>query len=127
MHSTEIKVDGLPTGQYYILASIDPSFKKDGNLISYQFTSVSNISEILHNIPNELFVVDRNTGKPLGGTDVQLWQRTYNEQTRKYSSIKREKYTTNKNGFVQLSQSKSSENASRWLQFNYQNDELFFK
>ncbi|MET4082917.1 TonB-dependent SusC/RagA subfamily outer membrane receptor [Pedobacter sp. UYP30] len=125
LHSTEIKVDGLPSGQYYILASINPSFKKDANLISYQLTSVSNISEILHNNTNELFVVDRNTGKPLEGTEVQLWQRSYNYQTRKYSSIKREKYTTNRNGFVQLSQSKSLHNASCMMQFNYQNDELF--
>ncbi len=124
-HSTEIKVDGLPTGQYYILASVDPSFKKDGNLISYQFTFVSNIGNLLYDNTKELFVVDRNTGKPLGGTDVQLWQRTYNYQSRKYTTIKREKYTADKNGFVQLSQGKSYENARYLLQFNYQNDELF--
>ncbi|MGY3054304.1 TonB-dependent SusC/RagA subfamily outer membrane receptor [Pedobacter sp. UYEF25] len=125
-HSTEIKVDGLPSGQYYIIASLSPIFKEDNNLVSYQFTSISNISEILHN-NKELFLVDRDNGKPLAGATAQVWQRVYNNIAQKNILTKKEKYVSDKNGYIKFTTNTEVNNNYRnfSLQLNYGSDELF--
>ncbi|MEO5594988.1 MAG: alpha-2-macroglobulin, partial [Chitinophagaceae bacterium] len=61
-HSTEIKVDALPTGQYILLASTNADFSFDKNPLAVQYFYVSGISYI--NNSNEYFVLNRETGKP---------------------------------------------------------------
>src|ERR1035437_5668016 len=46
LHSTEIKVDGLPVGEYVILAATDSSFKYASNAIAYGLTYCSNLTYI---------------------------------------------------------------------------------
>ena len=45
-HSTEIKVDALPVGIYYLLASIKENFSLADNIIGKATTYVSNISYV---------------------------------------------------------------------------------
>ena len=121
-HATEITVDGLPLGTYYLLASIKEDFSTSNNIISRAITYVSNISYITNN-KMELYVLDRDNGKPLGKATVQLWTNAYSYSTRKYEVTKAGIYTTDKNGFVKIAKPANYENSI--MQVKYNNDELF--
>jgi len=121
-HSTEIKIDGLPTGTYLVLASIDPNFSLTKNIIAKQQTYVSNISYI-HTNTNDYYVLDRDNGQPLANATVQVWESKYNYNTSKYDEIKQEKYTTDKNGFFKLKETKDYRNF--YIQVIHGTDELF--
>jgi len=121
-HSTEIKVDGLSSGMYLILASIDPNFSLTKNIIARQLTYVSNISYI-HNNNNEYYVLNRDNGQPLANTQVQAYETKYNYKTSKDEDKKAESYTTDKNGLFKLKQTTDYRNVI--FQMKYNNDELF--
>ena len=92
-HATEIKVDGLLVGTYYVLASMKEDFSLSNNIVGRATTYVSNISYITNN-KNELYVLDRDNGKPLEKATVQLWTNAYSYSTRKYETVKSGFYTT---------------------------------
>ncbi len=121
-HSAEIKIDALPEGTYYLLMSMKADFSLSSNIIGRITTYVSNLSYIT-NSKNELYVLDRDNGKPIENATVQMWTNTYNNNSRRYEEIKGAKYTTDKNGFVKMSKAKNYE--SSVIQVKYANDELF--
>jgi uncharacterized protein YfaS (alpha-2-macroglobulin family) len=121
-HSAEIKVEALPQGSYYLLVSMREDFSLSNNIIGRITTYVSNISYISNN-KNELYVLDRENGKPLENATVQIWNNTYNNNTRRNEEVKGPKYTSDKNGFVKMAKPKNYENY--FLQLKYNNDELF--
>ncbi|MEP7143296.1 MAG: alpha-2-macroglobulin family protein [Ferruginibacter sp.] len=121
-HAAEIKVDALPNGMYFILASLDEGFSMQKNIIAKQLIYESNISYI-HNTNNEYNVLHRETGQPLPGTQVQVWETKYNYNTSRNDEIKAESYTTDKNGYFKLKPAK--EYRSFLLQLTGKNDELF--
>ncbi|MEP7164206.1 MAG: alpha-2-macroglobulin family protein [Ferruginibacter sp.] len=121
-HAAEIKVDALLPGTYYILGSINADFSLSKNIISRQVTYISNISYISNN-KDELYVLNRDNGQPLANATVQLWQQVYNNGARKYENAKKEKYSTDVNGYVKLKIGKDYYNSS--IQVKYLSDELF--
>ncbi len=121
-HATEIKVDGLPVGTYYLLASMKEDFSLNNNIVGRATTYVSNISYVTNN-KNELYVLDRDNGKPLEKATVQLWTNSYSYNTRKYEVAKSGLYTADKNGFVKITKPVNYENSI--VQVKYNNDELF--
>ena len=121
-HSAEIKVDGLPLGTYYLLLSLRSDFALSENIIGRITCYVSNISYI-NDSKNTVFVLDRDSGKPLYNAAVQAWRNVYNNSNRQYENVKGDMYNTNKDGQVQLLKQKSYENI--FLQINHQGDELF--
>lgn len=121
-HTTEIKIDALPTGTYLVLASIDPNFSLIKNIIAKQQTYVSNISYI-HTNANDYYVLDRDKGQPLANAAVQVWEQKYNYNNNKYEDVKLEKYTTDNNGFFKIKESKDYRNFL--LQVTHGADELF--
>lgn len=121
-HSTEVKVDAVDKGIYFLLASIDENFALDKNIIAKQLVYVSNISYI-HNNENEYYVLHRDNGQPLANSKVQVWESKYNYNTSDNEDKKAEQYTTDKNGFFKLKASKEYRNIS--LQITNGSDELF--
>jgi hypothetical protein len=121
-HATEIKIDGLPNGTYFILASIDEKFSLAKNIITRQVVYISNISYI-HTSANEYYVLHRDSGQPLANAQVQVWENKYNYTSGGNDEIKAEKYTTDETGLFKLRDSKEYRNIS--LQVKYNNDELF--
>ncbi|MEO7265887.1 MAG: alpha-2-macroglobulin family protein, partial [Ferruginibacter sp.] len=121
-HSAEIKIDDLPVGSYYILASIKPDFSFSNNVMLRQLTHVSNISYIINN-NSEIYILNRDNGLPLANATVQMWQANYNYSKRIYEEVKKELYTSDKNGLVKTKTAK--ENYNYYLQVIYNGDELF--
>jgi hypothetical protein len=121
-HAAEIKIDGLDNGTYFILASIDANFSLTKNIIAKQVTYISNISYI-HTNTNDYYVLDRDNGQPLVNAQVQLWESKYNYSNSTYEERKLEKYTTDKNGFFKLKDSREYRNYL--IQVIHGKDELF--
>ena len=121
-HSTEIKVDVLNNGVYFILASMEENFSLQKNIIARQLTYVSNISYI-HNNENEYFVLHRDNGQPLSNSKVQVWESKYNYSSNQYEDTKREQYTADKNGYFKIKKTKEYSNYT--MQFSTGDDELF--
>lgn len=121
-HSTEIKINGLPQGIYFIMASVDEKFSLAKNIIAKQTIYVSNIS-YLHNNNNEYYVLHRDNGQPLPNTQVQIWDNKYNYQSGNDTEVKAEKYTTDKNGMFKMKDSKEYRNFL--MQIKNGTDELF--
>ena len=121
-HSTEIKIDALSAGTYYILMSRNEDFSRKNNILGRGVTYVSNISYIFNN-RNEFYVLNRDNGEPLSSASVQLWANSYNYTTRKYEQTKAGHYLTDKNGYAKIVASKTYED--KFLQVKYGTDELF--
>ena len=96
-HSAEIKIDALPAGEYFVLASAKNNFSRSKNILALRLTYISNISYI--NNKKDFFVVNRNSGQPLANAKVQVWRREYNYQTYKYTKTKFADYASDKNGY----------------------------
>ncbi|MFZ1784830.1 MAG: alpha-2-macroglobulin family protein [Ferruginibacter sp.] len=121
-HKAEIKIDGLGNGLYVVLASIDPNFSLTKNIIAKQLTYISDIS-YLHTNTNDYYVLHRDNGQPLVNAKVQVWQSAYNYNLNRYDESEAEQYTTDKNGFFKMKETKDYRNFL--LQVTYGNDELF--
>src|ERR1035437_4669761 len=122
-HSTEIKIDALPVGEYALLASASEDFNLNKTPLSAQYFHVSNISYINNGL--EYFVLDRTTGKPLSGAKVQVWNQRYDYNTRKNIFEKLKLLTADKNGYIKIAETKKNEQRNIRLEINYQKDRLF--
>lgn len=121
-HATEIKVDAVDDGVYFLLASIDQNFSLDKNIIAKQLLYVSNISYISNN-DNDYYILNRDNGQPLANSKVQVWESRYNYNSSRYEDARAEQYTTDNNGLFKLK--KTKEYRTIQLQIKQGNDELF--
>ena len=122
-HRVEVKIDAMPVGEYALLASIDKEFQLNQNFLAVQFFHISAIAFL--NNGNNFFVVNRETGKPLPRTNVQVWYRFYDYQNQKYQERKGENLFTDKNGFFSIAPSQTKTNNNYRLELTHENDRLF--
>ena len=99
-HSTEVKVDGIESGLYWILASNDAQFSTSKSLLAKTVVYISNISSIA--LDNAYYILNRSNGQPLPNSKVQVWENKYNYNTNRYEENKAELYTTDANGHFTL-------------------------
>ncbi|MCU0333467.1 MAG: hypothetical protein MUF62_00300, partial [Chitinophagaceae bacterium] len=99
-HSAEVKIDALPTGEYWLVASANADFATGKNALSACQFHVSNIAHIQQQ--RHLYVLDRQSGQPLAKATVQLWQRRYDYEKRRYTQVKAQLLTTDNNGLAVL-------------------------
>ena len=67
-HRAEIKIDGLPAGQYALLTSSDSVFSEKGFMAINTFFC-SSIAFVVNGL--DYFVLDRNSGHPLKGVKIK--------------------------------------------------------
>ena len=84
-HITEISVDPLPAGKYWIMLSDNPDFDEKKGILSYAEFCVSNIGNTTLKLENrtQLVFCDRTTGAPLAGVKVDFFRTDYRNNTRK--------------------------------------------
>lgn len=122
-HSTEIKIEGLPVGDYILLAGANNDWTFEQNPLAVQYFYVSGISYI--NNSNNYFVLDRESGQPLAGATVQTWWAQYDYSTRTNKRVKGEKKTADKNGYLELTGRTDNRYGNLQLEISTGNDRLF--
>lgn len=128
-HKAEIKIDGLPAGEYILLASDNADFKNAKSLLGARSFYVSSISYV--NNDQDYFVLHRETGQPLANASVQVWEKKYDQKQSKYIKVRGKAYTTDVNGYFQLDKpenvEKGNTNFSFILDIRHNNDRLFMQ
>ena len=79
-HSSEVKMPELDPGKYVIIAGSSPNFDVDKDIISYSSTQSSGLAYYQRNYKGnlEIYLTDRESGKPVIGASVQLFKRNNN-------------------------------------------------
>jgi len=126
-HNTEIKIDGLPSGEYVLVASNEKSFDGKKSILGARSFYVSGISYVNNNA--DFFVLNRDNGQPLVKATVQLWEQKYDYKTSRYIKEKGKSYSTDVNGFFKMENVKREannySNYSYMLDITHGNDRLF--
>jgi hypothetical protein len=127
VHSAEIKVDALPAGEYFLVASSDKDLGGKKTILGGRFFYVSGISYV--NNLDDFFVLNRDNGQPLAKATVQVWEQKYDYKQSKYIKEKGKLYTTDANGFFKMEKQKRDATNyggfSYLLEITYNSDKLF--
>jgi len=99
-HHTEVALDGLDFGNYWVFVCENSQFTYDKSTISYANWVVSNLASVSYNeAGNTKFVLaNRQTGAPLPGVTLDFFQYDYNTSPR--SIRKTGNATSDREGFV---------------------------
>ncbi len=128
-HGLEMKADGLPAGEYILLASDTKDFSGKRTLLGARFFYVSGISYV--NSHNDYFVLNRDNGQALSNASVQIWEKRYDYTQSKYVTEKGKKYTTDANGFFRMEKRKREPanygSYTYLLDITHAGDRLFMK
>ncbi|MCK5808715.1 hypothetical protein KAH37_07010 [bacterium] len=107
-HTVAVKMEELEIGSYIIFGATSPSFAFEKEAVSWFFTDISNIS-FIHStrVKNrtEIFVFDRDTGKPLVSAKVKISEQKYNYKRSRYDLKKRLSTKTDRKGRVVFTKS----------------------
>ncbi len=106
-HSTEIKMDGLPLGTYFIYASLDKSFV-ESEYVGTTVTTVTRLSFITKPEENGtgILVQNRETGVGISGVSGDLFYFDYQRGNRKIK--KAGSFVTGNDGFTKTMSSGSN-------------------
>jgi hypothetical protein len=101
-HCAEVKSPALSYGFYVLLSSANADFTYPNNGIAINTFWVSRISYSCRAIKNEyeVYVRDRETGKPLQKAMVKKIERLYDETKREYKFVVKGTYTADSEGRV---------------------------
>ena len=124
-HSTELKIDALPLGQYAIIISENENFEGEG-AVGYLFINVSNIGYWERKGDgdgSEFVIFNRNGGGPIKGATVEFWVQNYNSVFRKYEKKKKAVKTSDADGFVK-SDLRNREDRNFSIRVKHAGDEL---
>ncbi len=122
LHAVEIKVDGLPAGEYYLLASSKPQFNRASASLGVQNFYVSNISYVHQ--ANRYFVLHRESGQPLVNAAVEVFTNEYNYSTYKYVKKKLATYQADKNGYFEFAGASSERYQGHFLSITHNGETL---
>jgi hypothetical protein len=126
-HSTEIKIDPLPNGEYILVASNEQKLTDKKAIIGARLFYVSSISYVNSN--DDYFVLNRDNGQPLVKAAVQVWEQKYDYNQHKYIKERGKTYLTDNNGFFRLEKEKKDKtnygNYAYLLDVTHNTDRLF--
>lgn len=120
IHSVEIIVPSMVTGNYMLLASNNDLFNEKDTTLAYTKLQVSNLAYISQVAPDGsalVYIVNRSNGKPVSGVKAQSFSMEYDYKTREYTRKNLEAYLTETDGSFQVRAADKMENRS--LSFNF--------
>lgn len=125
-HSTEIPLNALPPGEYVLLVSDNKDFSIKEQAVTTTFFTVSSISYVLKNNPNngsyDVYVLDRTTGLPFPNAKVKTFYSEYDYNLRIHVNKEGETRVTDKNGFVNIKN--ESKNRTVFFEITYGEEKL---
>ncbi|MCF2486564.1 alpha-2-macroglobulin [Dyadobacter sp. CY347] len=125
-HGVEIKVDALPIGEYMLLASSDKRFTEGKGITGMKLLYVSNISYVQRE--NDFFLLHRDTGQPLAGANIMVWNVKYDYKSRSYINQQGTPYVADKNGHFQTKGKTTQPQAeAQRLEITHEKDRLFIR
>ncbi|HEU4469627.1 MAG TPA: alpha-2-macroglobulin family protein [Flavisolibacter sp.] len=124
-HSTEVKVDGLPAGRYYLLASPSIHFNQRKETLGAGLFHISNISYIARK--QDFFVLHRQTGQPLSNAAVTVYKRIYDQKSGRYRSAEPESRKTDTRGYFHLGHKQMANHNGFYFDVIYDKDTLSLK
>jgi TonB-dependent SusC/RagA subfamily outer membrane receptor len=122
LHNAEIKMEGLPVGEYALLGSSGGGFIDSLDKMSIAFFYVSNISYIKNR--NDYFVVNRENGKPMADVKVTILKQQYISRLNKVIDDTVSIKTTNRNGYFTFQPNINAAGSYKYF-FTASNDHLF--
>lgn len=122
-HRIELKVDGLPSGEYALIASTEKSFALQSSMLSLQSFHVSDLAYISKG--NQYYVLHRESGAPAPGAKIQIWRQRYDYNASRYLLQKGELLIADKNGFFKTPEVREDRNDAIRLEITTPNDRLF--
>lgn len=126
-HSVEIAIGSLPSGVYALVGSPDNKFTYGSSIMAVQYFYVSNIAFVEKR--NDYFVVNRESGKPLAGAKVQVWDMKYSSSDgRSHLQKSDDVYETDKQGHFRLRELRPKETfGMQMLEVTTADDHLFLR
>ena len=121
LHRSEIKLNKLKAGLYYILISNKKNFDLSSGFVAYNDIKVSSISytyKVKKNNDFEIYILNRDSGQTIKNAKAQLWRRVYNRKKQAYELIKQKLYKFTK-GYLNIPFKKdiNKKNNSFYLEF----------
>ena len=104
-YTLNIKLPKLDYGTYFIMFSKDDNFSmKEDELPAIHLFQVSNLSFVTTKEDEDfvIYVLDRDSGKPLENVNVNIYKQTYDYDKRKYVNTTLADLTTDKNGTAKI-------------------------
>ena len=123
LHSTEIAIPSLPPGVYALIASSNPAWTPTEGVMAAQYFYVSSIAYI--NKGRDHFVLNRESGQPLGGATVQVWDQVYDNRLRSSSLVRAESYQTDQQGHFLLKEKSGRDYSPRLFEIHAAGEQLF--
>ena len=125
-HRVEIKIDALPAGEYMLLASASQDFSLTKNPLAVQHFYVSSIAYV--NNDRDYFVLNRESGQPLTGAAIQVWNKQYDYKTNKNRLDRSATYQTDSYGhFLLAKKTAATGNEQQLLEISTAGDRLFLQ
>lgn len=99
-HRTEIALEALPLGNYYVFVANNAEFKADNGSVNVANFVVSNIASVTYNELGQARIVlaDRSSGAPLAGVKLDLFNNDYNSGRLQYKLVGT--VTSDRDGFI---------------------------
>lgn len=127
-HQSLVSLPSLKTGAYVLFVSNASDFNPE-RTIAAQTLWVSDLSYISKDNNqtgnNEFYVLDRTSGRPVGGVDIQVYQNRYNNKLRAHENIKVGQLVTNKEGYTLVSAFRNENYGNYSFLISKNNDTLF--
>ncbi len=126
-HSIEIINEGLKNGIYLITISNNDNFNINNSIICWEVLKVSDISYLERSDSKgieQIFTIDRKSGKALNNTEVTQWFRKYERNIRSYEIIKGKTYKSNSDGYFEIPNDEKSQNKNFFLEYKNGKDRL---
>ncbi len=104
-HSLEIKIDGVPAGDYVVLLSNRDDFSTAKNAVAYAFSTITNIAYIHRTTMDgstDVFVMGRESGEALSNVVVDAFTTKYNYKTNESDLIKVGSYSSDSKGYLRI-------------------------
>lgn len=99
-HQTEIALNGLPFGNYWVFVSENADFQSSKAPVSFANFAVSNIAAVNYNEQGQtrFVLADRNTGAPLSGVKLDFFQQVNNDGRYIFQNVS--SATSDRDGFA---------------------------